>query len=256
MALRQLAYVVAVASYFHVACAEDQASMHTFTVSAGTLNNDHTATIIVDGNMFLNDLQEIVAPNGTDVRLFLGNTTREMRTPLPGGDQGFPVGALVVATPGCGQLVPAQVNVFYFPGNSAHDGPCGSASELDKFLAGLPNGTPVAMTTLYNQKGWEGFRCPDDVINFQKSVKTLGGKYPGSLGTKTSAPDGGDYKSAYLLVGSVGGDAAVEKYCTSEFETSADLSGSPSPHCGVPFNGAWIEKVNVTLPSCSAKVLV
>lgn len=230
--------------------------MHTFSVSAGTLNQDHAATMTIDGNLFLNDQQEIVAPNGTSVRLVLGNVTREMKTPLPGGDQGFPVGALIVATPGCGKGVPAQVNVFYFPGNTAHSAPCGSASMLGKFLAGLPKGTPIAMATLYNQKGWEVFKCPEDVVSFQKSVRLLGGKYSGSLGTKTSDPDSKDYKSAYLLIGTVGGDDAVEKYCPGDLEARAGLSDSPSAHCGVPFNGAWIEKVNVTLPSCSAEVVV
>lgn len=227
--------------------------LHTFSVSAGTLNQDHTATIIIDGTTYLNDKQEIVAPQGTRVVLVSGNATKEMKTPLPGGDQGYPVGALVVATPGCGPSLSSQVRVFYFPGNTAHDAPCGGASLLEEFVRSLPNGAPVAMTTLYNEKGWEGFKCPEDVLSFQRAVKMLGGKYNGSLGTKTSDPDGGDYKSAYVLVGVVGDNSSVEKYCTSEFEGIAEAAG---PSCGVPWNGAWIKKVNATLPTCGDDMIV
>merc|ERR1712137_435788 len=182
--------------------------------------------------------------------------TQEMKTPLPGGDRGYPVGALVVATPGCGQSVPASINVFYFPGNTAHGGSCGAGSALEKFLTSLPRGTPVAMTTLYNQKGWEVYRCPNDAMNFQQSVRLLGGNYSGPLSTPSSDPSGGDYKSAYLLVGAVGGDAFAEKYCTSDMETSTDMIGIPSVLCGFSWNGASIETVTITVPACSAEVVV
>lgn len=256
MVLLRDTLVVAIASWVFFVDAKDPASIHTFTVSAGTLDPEITATMIIDGNVFLNNQQQIVAPNGTPVRFTLENATMEMKTPLPGGDRGYPVGALVVATPGCGQSVPASVNVFYFPGNTAHGGSCGAAAVLEKFLTALPKSTPVAMTTLYNQKGWEVFRCPNDVMHFQKSVQLLGGKYSGSLGTQTSDPSGGDYKSAYLLVGAVGGDAVVEKYCTSDMETSTELLGNPIAQCGFSYNGASIEKVNITVPACSDEVVV
>lgn len=233
------------------------ASVHTFDISAGTLNADHAATITMDGNVYLNDVQQIVGPNNTIVKIIYGNHTYETRTPLPGGDRGFPVGALIVATPGCGHRVPLQINVFYFPLNTAHGAPCGSGVVLENFLKSLPSGTPVAMTTEYNQLGWFQNNCTEDVKSWHNSVKMFGGKYTGTLGP-TNYPEqfGPDYKSAYLLVGTVNGSSPVEKYCTSDFSPLRGSSAPSTPVCGKPFNGAWIMNVSVTLAGCSDPLLL
>merc|ERR1712100_882963 len=104
---------------------------------------------------------------------------------------------------------------------------------------------------LYNQKGWEVWQCPKDVLSFDTTVKLLGGKYVGSLGPRTTDSFGPDYKSAYLLIGAVNGDAAFEKYCPSDMATAPAHDGASAPDCGSPLNGGWMPNVSATLPACS-----
>lgn len=212
-----------------------------FLVSAGTLDNGKTASITIDGTAYLNsdaaDNHRIVAPDGTLVRLVAGNVTEEKVTPLDIDVSG----ALIVATPGCG-ATPRKVGVFYFPDNTATSSGCGGGPALESFVKSLPKGAPVAMTTLYNQRGWAAFKCPDDARSFDATVQLLGGSYTGSLGPRTA--DSWDaYKSAYVLIGSAQGAAAFEKFC----HDFGDDGSAPKCMSG---NGDYIENVSAAVPAC------
>jgi len=199
--------------------------------------------IAIDGVVCLDRKPHIVAPDGTPIHFVQGNRSIEKITPVD--SEYDPSGALIVATPGCGQI-PMQVGVFYFPDNTATDSPCGSGVALEAFVRSFPLGTPMTMTTLYNQKGWEVFKCVEDAKSFDAAVRLLGGEYKGSLGPLTNDVDDPAYKSAYVLIGAVGivqSEAPFEKYCLSE---SHDL-GCHS------FNGASIQNATATLPACSAR---
>lgn len=204
---------------------------------------NQTAFIAIDGAVWLDRDQHIVAPDGTAVHFVLGNRTIEKTTPVdPYYD---PSGALIIATPGCGPT-PRQIGVFYFPGNTASDSPCGGGVALEAFVRSFPVGTPMTMTTSYNQKGWEVFKCAEDARSFDAAVRLLGGEYTGSLGPLTDDVDDPAYKSAYLLIGAVGvaqSKAPFEKYCLSE---SHELGCHD-------FNGASVQNATATLPACVAR---